>query len=76
MPSSNPRIAREPWHGGRDFASIDPERQREVVGCYVVYGAIETTPRIRGAGTRTSGVRVQPDRESVNFEGSSSRHGR
>ena len=76
MASSIPGSRREPWHGGRDFASIDPERQREVVGCYVVYGAIETTPRVRGSGTRTDGVRVQPDRQSVNFEGSSSRHGR
>ena len=78
MPSSNPRIARDPWHGGRDFASADPERQREVVGYYAVRGAIETTPapRIRGTATRTDWVRVQPDRESTNFEGSSSRHGR
>jgi hypothetical protein len=66
---------------GRGFASMDPERQREVVG-YVRPAAIETAPPVRAASARTAKparldwMRVQPDRESSNFEGSSSRHSR
>ncbi|MBC5785520.1 hypothetical protein H8N03_21450 [Ramlibacter sp. USB13] len=68
---------REHWSGGRGFAAIDPERQREVVG-YVRPSAIETMPAQRFARPRgvqrLDWTRVQPDRDS--FEGSSSRRGR
>ena len=76
MASSIPVISREPWLGGREFASRDPERQCEVVG-YVVRATMETTPaqRLRSAGIRTDWV-YAPECESTNFEGSSSRHGR
>ncbi len=66
---------------GRGFASMDPERQREVVG-YVRPGAIETATKARPSSerstspTRMDWLRVQPDRESSNFEGSSSRRSR
>ena len=65
---------------GRGFASMDPERQREVVG-YVSPGALESTP-VRSAGQRSARparldwTRVQPDVDSSNYEGSSSRRGR
>ena len=66
---------------GRGFASMDPERQREVVG-YVRPAAIESAPVARVASPRAAKparldwMRVQPDREGSNFEGSSSRHSR
>ena len=65
---------------GRGFASMDPERQREVVG-FVRPSAIETTPQGRSSGERSRTARldwlnVQPDRDSSNYEGSSSRRGR
>lgn len=66
---------------GRGFASMDPERQREVVG-YVRPSAIETTPPVRSTSERAvrtprlDWLRVQPDRDSSNYEGSSSRHSR
>ena len=60
---------------GRGFASMDPERQREVVG-YVRPSAFEAPApartAVRSAG-RLDWTRVQPDRD---FEGSSSRHSR
>ena len=66
---------------GRSFASMDPERQREVVG-YVRPGPIATAPASRSAfpergtrATRMDWLRVQPDRET-GFEGSSSRRSR
>jgi hypothetical protein len=67
------------WHSGRAFASIDPERQREVIG-YVRSGPIETTPAPRstvlraGRHARLDRLRLQAERD--NFEGSSSRRGR
>ena len=67
---------------GRGFASMDPERQREVVG-YVRPAAIDTAPQSRSTTERASKpaprmdwMRVQPDRDTSNFEGSSSRHSR
>lgn len=68
---------REHWTCGRGFTSADPERQREVVG-YVRNSAIETTTRQRPAsrGSRVDWLRVQPDRETGTFEGSSSRRSR
>jgi hypothetical protein len=78
MASSHPDSNRAPWTCGRGFAAIDPERQREVVG-YVRTGPIETTPPQRFGVTRSSRldwIRVQPERESGNFEGSSSRRSR
>jgi hypothetical protein len=67
---------REHSSGGRGFASIDPERQREVVG-YVRSAPVETMPAQRFGiprGARADWMRVLPDREG--FEGSSSRRGR
>jgi len=67
---------REHSSGGRGFASLDPERQREVVG-YVRSNPVGTMPAQRfdrPHGGRLDWMRVQPDRES--FEGSSSRRGR
>jgi hypothetical protein len=59
---------------------MDPERQREVVG-YVRPAGMETAPQGRSSERATKAprldwLRVQPDRESSNFEGSSSRHSR
>ena len=67
---------REHWTYGRGFTSTDPERQREVV--VVRNSAIETTPPQRPAfrSRRLDWLRVQPDREIGNFEGSSSRRSR
>lgn len=69
---------RQPWSSGRGFASMDPERQREVPG--TVRGvAIETGPAPRSErlrATRLDWMRVSPERDSPNFEGSSSRRGR
>ena len=78
MASSHPDSSRAPWSCGRGFAAMDPERQGEVVG-YVRSGAIETTPPQRFGVTRSSRLdwmRVQPERDSGNFEGSSSRRSR
>jgi hypothetical protein len=78
MASSHPGIGREPWTYGRGFASKDPERQREVVG-YVRGGPIETVPAPRmpvSRGARLDWMRAQPERDAVNFEGSSSRRSR
>ena len=80
MASSHPGSARQQWCFGRGFASMDPVRQGEVVG-FVRSGPIETTPaqRTPAAVTRSSRLdwlRVQPDREGANFEGSSSRRSR
>lgn len=68
----------ERWAGGRAFASPDPERQREVTG-YVRSGPIATVPtQTFGVSTRASQgwTRMQWDRDSASFEGSSSRRGR
>jgi hypothetical protein len=75
MPLKN--SSREESGFGRGFASMDPERQREVVG-YVRSGPIETTPAARPTmrSPRLDWMRVQPERDSANFEGSSSRRGR
>jgi hypothetical protein len=67
----------EPWSFGRGFASKDPERQGEVVG-YVHRAPIETTTSTRPTvrSPRLDWMRVQPERDTGNFEGSSSRRGR
>ena len=78
MAASNPGGDRDERICGRGFASIDPERQREVVG-YVRGGAIDTTPAQRFGAPRSSRfdwTRIQVERDSGNFEGSSSRRGR
>ena len=78
MASSHPDSSHAPWSCGRGFAAIDPERQREVVG-YVRSGAIEAPPPQRFGVLRSSRldwIRVQPERDSGNFEGSSSRRSR
>jgi len=78
MASSNPGGDRGERICGRGFASIDPERQREVVG-YGYGVAIETTPAQRSNAWRNSRfdwTQVQPERDNGNFEGSSSRRGR
>ena len=77
MPARKPANILEHWTGGRGFASNDPERQREVVG-YVRGGAIETTPspKVAVRPGRLDWMRVQPERDGTNFEGSSSRRSR
>jgi hypothetical protein len=78
LASSSLRNDREPPSYGRGFAAIDPERQREVIG-YVRSGPIETTPAQRPTAqrpTRLDWMRVQPERDGSNFEGSSSRRSR
>lgn len=78
MPSTIP--GQKQWSSGRGFASMDPERQGEVVG-YVRGGAIESAQPARNVydrgvrSTRLDWMRVQPDRDA-SFEGSSSRRGR
>ncbi len=75
MPATRPRDDRDPWSCGRGFAACDPERQREVIG-YVRSGPIETAPPRATRSTRLDWLRVQPERDSASFEGSSSRRGR
>ena len=78
MAVSNPGRDRDERICGRGFASIDPERQREVVG-YVRGGVIDPTAAQLSSPPRSSRfdwTRVQVDRDSGNFEGSSSRRGR
>lgn len=59
---------------GRGFACMDPERQREIVGY------VRTSPAkspVRPAKTANMDwMRVQPDRDAVFDEGSSSRRSR
>jgi hypothetical protein len=77
MAVSNPGKTYQHWTGGRGFASNDPERQGEVVG-YVASGTIETAPAAKPAvrSGRLDWMRVQPERDGTNFEGSSSRRSR
>jgi len=80
MASSNQGTGLPHWSSGRCRGSMDPERQGEVVG-YVVRGPIQSaptprTPSGRGRTKRTDWMCVQPDPDSSNFEGSSSRRGR
>jgi hypothetical protein len=66
------------WSFGRSFASMDPERQCEVVG-YVrsieVTAPARATPERTVRSSRLDWARVQVDRSS-NFEGGSNRRGR
>jgi hypothetical protein len=77
MALSDSRRIHEHWSRGRGFTPADPERQGEVVG-YVRKSAIETIIPQRPASRagRLDWLRVQPDRETGTFEGSSSRRGR
>jgi hypothetical protein len=79
MPSTPQANARPYWNSGRAFASLDPERQGEVIG-YVHSTPADTAAAAR-AGIRPATptptpsrhwTRVQPDVESGSFEGSSS----
>jgi hypothetical protein len=73
MPSSNQATGRPYWNSGRAFASMDPERQGEVLG-YVRNNAVQASPaRQPVAKSEWLGwTRIQPDVESSGFEGSSS----
>ena len=76
MNPRTPDSERGPATSGRGFASMDPERQREVVG-YVRSNPVDTMPAQRfgrPAGGRMDWMRVLPERDG--FEGSSSRRGR
>ena len=78
--ASSIHTSRTPSSSGRGFASVDPERQREVAG-YVRSGPILTAQPTRTAGdraartARSDWMRVQPERDA-SFEGSSSRRSR
>lgn len=77
MLSSDAR-KQERWTGARAFASPDPERQGEVAG-YVRAGPIATAPTQAFGATPRAGqgwARMQWDRDSASFEGSSSRRSR
>lgn len=75
MAISNQRTPIRNASFGRGFASMDPERQREIPGC-----TIRTTPsRPLVRAPRPSGperMHGQPESELAMFEGSSSRRGR
>lgn len=78
MPPTTKATARPYWNSGRAFASLDPERQGEVIG-YVRSTAADTAAAARSAirpsvaaSPRTDWTRVQPDVEGTSFEGSSS----
>lgn len=72
MPSSNQGTGRPYWSSGRGFASMDPERQGEVLG--YVRNTAPVTPRQAKAQPKPSQAwtRLQPDVESSGYEGSSS----
>ena len=77
MPSSHSTASRPYWSSGSGFASMDPERQGEVLG-YVRGTPIATTAPARQPAAKPAApasrawTRVQPDVESTGFEGSSS----
>jgi hypothetical protein len=74
----NHGLYRDQWSYGRGFASLDPERQREVPA--TVRGSpTETMPAQRFSsirGARSEDSRAQVERRLPDFEGSSSRHTR
>jgi len=78
MASSVPATERPPCSPGRGFASLDPERQREVVGAVVsppIATAAPSAVTERPArAARPDWVCVLPDGDN-GFEGSSSRRG-
>ena len=80
MASIHQRSGQPVWSAGRSVVCSDPERQREVVG--YVRESITTAPASRSAPerlartTRLDWMRVQADRDSATFEGSSSRRSR
>jgi hypothetical protein len=59
---------------GRGFASLDPERQGEVPGRLIRTSDGPSAARARAA--RLDWMRVQPERDTSMFEGSSSRRSR
>lgn len=72
MPSNQ---ARPYWSSGRGFASMDPERQGEVLGYVRRTPGAATTPAARPAAPAKPAqhwTRIQPDVDSSGFEGSSS----
>ena len=78
MPMTPRANARPYWNSGRAFASLDPERQGEVIG-YVHSTPADTAAAARTAirpGTaapvRKDWTRAQADVLSGGFEGSSS----
>ena len=80
MASSVPATERPPCSPGRGFASMDPERQREVVGCVVsapiaTSAPTRTVPERLARAARPDWMCVLPEGDS-GFEGSSSRRGR
>lgn len=60
---------------GRGFASMDPERQREVPG-NTIRTAPEAGSPLRPRAARPDWMRALPDRDAGMFEGSSSRRSR
>ena len=75
MASSSERTPIRTGSTGRGFASMDPERQREVPGSAI--RTLENWPSARAAKpSRPDWMRAQPDREAGMFEGSSSRRSR
>ncbi|HYE39131.1 MAG TPA: hypothetical protein VEB23_04320 [Ramlibacter sp.] len=59
---------------GRGFASLDPERQGEVPGRLV--RSNDSPSAVKARAARLDWMRVQPDRDTSMFEGSSSRRSR
>ena len=60
----------------RGFASMDPERQREVPSGSPLRSAQDWSPMRPIRPTPSGWMRAQPDRDAGAFEGSSSRHSR
>ena len=76
MPSSNPAAGHTYWSSGRGFASLDPERQCEVLGhARRCASDVPIPPRQPAVKPAQPWTRVQPDVDS-SFEGSSSRRWR
>lgn len=61
---------------GRGFASMDPERQREVPSGSPLRSAQDWSPMRPMRPTPSGWMRAQADRDAGAFEGSSSRRGR
>jgi hypothetical protein len=76
MASSTPGTAIRTGSTGRGFASMDPERQREVPSGIALRSAEDWSPMRPTRPAPSGWVRVQPDRDAAMFEGSSSRRSR
>ncbi|MBE7366808.1 KGG domain-containing protein [Ramlibacter pallidus] len=59
---------------GRGFASMDPERQREIV-TESFRGSALRAPARPTRPFQTDWMRAQPERDTGNYEGGSSRRG-